>query len=307
MTVDVVTGEILPAVPGPARHDSFGILDNALRLAEVISNTELVPKGLRGRADAVVAIVLTGHELGLGPMQSLQTIDLIDGQPTLSPEGMRALVLANGHGIIVEPGDEVCTVRCHRKEWPPDQWAAFSFTIAEAERAELLGKPNWKKYPPDMLTARATGRACRATFSDVLAGVSYTPEERGAVIDATVAPPCEADAVLQRPDIGAEYDERTSARGPDTSPDPLEVPGAAELETKMNTEWSGANRVAFRGWLRSVGLTWPPTTAEELAAMTAEAGKIGLAVAEERETYEPDPPAAPREVRDSAPIGSPYD
>ncbi len=77
-------------------RDTFGVLGDAVRLADVISDTELVPNPLRGRPDAVVAVVLAGHELGLGPMQSLQTIDLIQGRPSLSPEGMRALVLSRG-------------------------------------------------------------------------------------------------------------------------------------------------------------------------------------------------------------------
>ena len=140
-------------------------------------------------------MVLAGYELGLGPMQSLQSIDLIKGQPTLSPEGMRALVLARGHAVIVEAGDQAATVQCHRREWPAEQWTSFTFDLADAERAHLLAKDNWVQYPRAMLTARATSEACRATFPDVIAGLSYTAEE---VESMTPAPP--PRAARKRPD-----------------------------------------------------------------------------------------------------------
>ena len=174
-----------PWPPAPRlERDTFGILADAVRLAEVICDTELVPVSLRRRPDAVVAVVLAGHELGLGPMQSLQTIDLIQGRPSLSPEGMRALVLSRGHGLIIEAGDEAATVHCHRLEWPPDRWSSFTFTLEDAKRANLLGKDNWRQYPRAMLTARATAEACRAVWPDVIAGLSYTAEE----LESSAAP-----------------------------------------------------------------------------------------------------------------------
>ena len=240
MTVDVVTGEIVPALRAP--RDTFGILDQAIRLAEVIADTELVPPTLRKRPDAVVAVVLTGHELGLGPMQSLQTIDLIQGQPTLSPEGMRALVLARGHGLIVEPGDTAATVRCHRREWPPDQWTSFTFTLADAERANLVGKENWTRYPRAMLIARATAEACRATFADVLAGVSYTAEE----LDATVYPPCDDDQPAVTWGSGrAAREAEGQAFDQGGAPTTPEVPGTTALEARLNA-LAPEGRAAFR-------------------------------------------------------------
>ena len=50
----------------------------------------------------------------------------------------------------------------------------------------LLGKDVWKKYPADMLVARATSRLARLVFPDTTIG--YTPEE------------------LQRVDLSGEYD-----------------------------------------------------------------------------------------------------
>lgn len=46
-------------------------------------------------------------------------------------------------------------------------------------------KDNWHTYPGPMLLARATSAAVRAVCPEVLMGVSYTPEELGAPVDAT--------------------------------------------------------------------------------------------------------------------------
>lgn len=148
------------------------------RLAEAICQTEMVPPALRGRADAVLAVMMSGFELGVGPMQALQAIDMIQGRPSISPELMRALVMQAGHEIILEQADDHATIRCHRRTWPVDQWSEFTWTMeVDAKRAGLTNKDNWKQYPRAMLSARVTGEACRAVFSDVIAGLSYTPDE----------------------------------------------------------------------------------------------------------------------------------
>ena len=284
--VDVVTGEIVPHPYDTSRQrDTFGILGDAVRLADVVCDTEMVPTVLRGRPDAIVAVVLTGHELGLGPMQSLQSIDLIQGRPALSPEGMRALVLAKGHGFDVDATDESATVYCRRREWPAErEWRSFSFTLADAERAHLLGKDNWAKYPEAMLTARATGKACRALFADVIAGLGYTPDEVD-VPAASVPPriPSPADHLVAKPA------ERECA-----------IDGAAEVVADILAEPDEV-RASFRDWRKSKGHPQEPTSPEMVAEWRAELAKIQAEHARDAEPYKP------REVSDSVPIGSGLD
>ena len=276
----VVPVEIAPAAAVGARveRDTFGVLGDAVRLADVISDTELVPPPLRGRPDAVVAVVLAGHELGLGPMQSLQTIDLIQGRPSLSPEGMRALVLSRGHSLIVEAGDEEATIRCHRREWPADQWSSHTFTLADAERANLLGKGSWSSYPRAMLTARATAEACRATFPDVIAGVSYTAEELGS-IEAPTPPPARnstrtpeselpgrsrsPSARGERSSAPAQSGRARSASAAASGSDELAL---AALEERL-AGLTPAERERLDSEVASRRLPWPPATAAVMRAV----------------------------------------
>ena len=281
MTLDVATGEIVPALPHPYDNaratdpgDTFSILERAVRLADVICDTEMVPTVLRGRPDAITAVILHGYELGLGPMQSLQTIDLIQGRPALSPEGMRALVLSKGHTLIVDATDEYATVKCHRREWAPDVWTSHSFTLADAERAKLLGKGNWITYPRAMLTARATGEAVRATFPDVIAGVSYTPEE--IEVPAAGPPPGNIATPSARPDPPGPA---ASAFDPACAMD-----GQDELEARLLAAPETV-RTAFREWRKAKGYGWPPSSSARLATMTAEVDRIEAE--EDRDTYDP--------------------
>ena len=271
--VDVVTGEILPHVSH--QRDTFGVVSDAIRLADVICDTEMVPQVLRNRPEAIVAVMLMGYELGLGPMQSLQSIDLIQGRPELSAEGMRALVLAAGHTIIVDATDERATAKCHRRDWSPDAWVPFTFTMHDAERAGLAGKDNWKKYPRSMLSARVTTEGCRSVFPDVIGGVSYTAEEIDP--DRAIAPPPAVD------------DDALCA-----------IDGADEIVETIKAE-PDAVRSAFRNWRKSKGYGMAPETPEQVAEWRAELAKIVTEYRRDGEPYE-------TPIRgDSAPVGSGLD
>ena len=296
--VDVVTGEILPAARYEAR-DTFGVVGAALGLADTICDTEAVPKAYRGRSDAIVAIFLQGYELGLGPMQSLRSIVMIQGTPTLKAETMRALVQRAGHDIDVEATDEACTVRVHRREWAPERWSTFTFTLADAERANLVGD-NWRKYPRAMLMARATSEACRAVFADVLGGVSYTPDEIGDTVPVPSSPPPAAAGSAPPAEPERFRGGRLDLPEPAAAPAEAEcaIEGAEELLETLRAEPEPVQQ-AFRSWRESKRYR-AIESPEMLAEMRAELVKIQAEV--NRDSYEPTP------IRgDSAPVGSGLD
>ena len=158
----------------------------AMRLAARIHQTPFVPKALRGDPHSVLACILTGEELGLGPMQSLRMVNVIEGRPTASAELMRALVNRAGHRLsVVEATDDHVTLYGRRKDTGAD--ATVTWTLKDAQRAKLTGNPAWGKYPRSMLLARATSELCRQIFSDVIGGL-YTPEETAAIEGRVLVP-----------------------------------------------------------------------------------------------------------------------
>jgi len=151
----------------------------AMRLAARIHQTPFVPKALRGDPHSVLACILTGQELGLGPMQSLRMVNVIEGRPAASAELMRALVNRAGHRLsVVQATIEQVTLYGRRTDTGAD--ATVTWTLDDARRAQLLKNPAWGKYPRSMLLARATSELCRQIFSDVIGGL-YTPEESAAI------------------------------------------------------------------------------------------------------------------------------
>lgn len=175
------------ALPDNQTGEALALVAPAAELVSQIANTSFVPPAYRGKPGELLAAILTGHELGLGPMTAIAKVHNIEGRASLSAEVMRALVQSKGHHIAVaETTPTKATVVGWRagEEKPTDGSNRFTWTLDMAERAGLKGKQNWRKYPQAMLMARATGEMCRALFADCLAGISYTDEELADGFDA---------------------------------------------------------------------------------------------------------------------------
>ena len=122
---------------------SLELMPSAWGLAEKIAKTDFVPAAMRGKPEAVLAAILTGHELGIAPMQALAKINVIEGRPAMSAELMRAVVLAHGHElVVVNSNGTACTVMAKRKD--SDRESTFTWTMDDAKRAGLDGKSNWR-------------------------------------------------------------------------------------------------------------------------------------------------------------------
>lgn len=161
-----------------AYNDPFegDFIDKAWQLAARVSKTSFVPDVFRNKPEEVLSAILSGREIGIGPMQSLQKINVIKGKPTQSSELMRALVQSHGHEIWTEDYTTTRVTLCGKRAGS-ENVNKVTWTMDDAKRAKLDGKDNWRQFPRAMLLARATGELCRLMFADVLGGISYTPEE----------------------------------------------------------------------------------------------------------------------------------
>lgn len=158
-----------------ARRDWIALLPSAAELAKAIANTEFVPSTLRGNPAAISAAILYGDEVGIGPMQALSKIAVIDGRPTLAAEAQRALILAAGHDLWVEEAT-ITRVTVAGKRRDSDQTTRVTWTMDDAKRANIAGKLNWRTYPRQMLLARATAELARAVFADAIGGLAASEE-----------------------------------------------------------------------------------------------------------------------------------
>jgi len=171
-----------------APREWVALLPSAVELAKAVAHTEFVPTGLRGNPAAITAAILYGDEVGLGPMQSLAHIAVIEGRPSLSSEAMRGLVLAAGHEVWVEDASASrVTVGGRRKD--SDTPTRVTWTMDDARRAGIAGKKNWQRYPRQMLMARAMAELARAIFADAVGGLAATEElDDSGATDDTAAP-----------------------------------------------------------------------------------------------------------------------
>ncbi|MCX5584229.1 hypothetical protein [Streptomyces erythrochromogenes] len=185
------------------------------QVAGAIANTSLAG-AYRGKRDEIVAVILAGHELGLQPMTSLKSIDVIQGQPALRAHAMRGLLQANGHEIeLIESTDLYCKMRGRRKG--AVDWQVVEWDIPRVQRMGLLGKDQWKKQPKTMLVARATGEISRLVASDALHGMPYAAEEldgyvHGELVQRQRAPLSVEQLVAGQPGPGQMARERQTGR-----------------------------------------------------------------------------------------------
>jgi len=149
-------------------------------LGETLVKSGLLPVGIK-TPEAAVVIILKGRELGIPPMEALNSINVIQGKPTVAPQLMLALIYRSGQGNIqiVERSETRSVVRAHRIGQQPQE---FVFTLEDARKLGLADKDNYKKQSTVMLQWRNVAAAARTVFPDVVAGL-YTPEEMGAEVE----------------------------------------------------------------------------------------------------------------------------
>jgi len=151
--------------------------DEAWRLAEILADSELVPKDFRGKPGNCLVGMQWGHELGLKPLQSLQGIAVINGRPSIWGDTLLAIARSSPLcEYITEGMDADGTAWCKAKRrGEPEQVRTFS--DADAKTAGLQGKAGpWVTNPKRMKQMRARAFALRDVFTDVLRGMHMAEE-----------------------------------------------------------------------------------------------------------------------------------
>jgi hypothetical protein len=159
----------------------FDNLGEAMKFAEMIAKSTMVPKDYVGKAENILVAVMMGAELGLKPFQAMQNIAVINGRPSIWGDATLGLIQAHPEceyveeedlGVIEKQGSATCKIQ--RKGCP---LVVNTFTIEMAKKAGLYNKQGpWTQYPARMLKMRARGFSARDAFSDVLKGINIAEE-----------------------------------------------------------------------------------------------------------------------------------
>jgi hypothetical protein len=135
--------------PAGARADELDF-GEMLRRAQVLAKTELVPKALQNKPEAIVLVGALGAELGIPFITSLSEIHVIEGRPSPSAQMRLALVRRAGHEAeFVVSTEEHAVIRGRRRERAddPNGWVTVEWTMEQARRAGLTDRwvERWTK------------------------------------------------------------------------------------------------------------------------------------------------------------------
>ena len=154
---------------------------DAMTFGKMVADSEFAPKDFRGKPNSCVLAIQSGAEIGLSPMQALQSIAVVNGRPSIFGDAALAVVKASPvceyvTESIEGDGDAMAaTCTAKRRGYPTP--TVVTFTVADAKKAGLWGKSGpWTQYPKRMLQMRARGFALRDAFPDALRGM-VTAEE----------------------------------------------------------------------------------------------------------------------------------
>jgi hypothetical protein len=155
-------------------------LDKLYKACDTLSKSKMVPVSLQGKPADIFAILVMGTELGIKPMQALNSINVIQGKPTVSPQLMIAMIKGKIPNAIIKvekSGEDIlCTTARSKEDYELGLLYTSTWNMERAKKMNLVSKDNYIKQPETMLRWRAVAESCRQTFPDVLMGMYATDE-----------------------------------------------------------------------------------------------------------------------------------
>jgi len=238
-------------------------IDDMSRFAEGVVKSGLAPESLKTSAQVIVAIQ-SGLEIGLAPMQALNSIVVIRGKPTLWGDASLGLVKRSGllkefsEGVAGEGDNMIASVVSTRNDGCT---VTTTFSAADAKTAGLWGKPGpWKTHPKRMLKYKARAFNLRDNFPDVLMGMHLTEEMEGE--EPLPIPQCDTPPraerrrkVVESQDVTVTEDTQSTDTPPETAVPKTDesADGTAEFlleDIMMSYNEKGGNN--FREWAAEV-------------------------------------------------------
>jgi len=173
--------------------------EQALTFSNYLAESDMVPKQYRGRPGDCLIAMQWGYEIGLKPLQALQSIAAVNGKPNIYGDAGKAMLLAAGceideddTAIIRATG----TARCKITR-PGRRPVERTYSIEDAQTAKLWGKEGpWRTNPYRQMAWRAFWFAARDAAADLLRGMSGHEETADMMLSKDMGP---ADVVAPPP------------------------------------------------------------------------------------------------------------
>lgn len=170
------------------RHEASVVrtLDDAVNLGGILAKSGFFADS-REAAQCVTKI-LAGQELGIGPVAAMTGIYIVKGRVTLSANLIGAAIKRSGryNYRVTRMDNEGCTIEFYEHG---EQIGVSTFDKQDAVAAGLAGGDNWRKFPRNMMWARAISNGAKWFTPDVFAGPVYTPDELGEQVDGETGEP----------------------------------------------------------------------------------------------------------------------
>lgn len=248
--------------------------DYALALSKA---GDLIPRGFRdpnGQPNAGKILLATeyGNALGVHPIVAINSIDIIEGNLTITPALMSGLVRTAGHKLRVSTagsGQQLTATATLIRSDDPQHPFEVTWTMQDAKAAGLDGKSNWKKYPRAMLKARAISEVCREGAEDVLMG-AYVPEEMGATVNEAGAV-IDAEIVEDEPRRDSKLDQPRAKVEKGVASEREVLARAKENHTPPGAQRPGGSRTASKS---AAGSADEPSVFERADVATMWIGRI---------------------------------
>lgn len=193
---------------GTGRYEPRDLAE-LMRYCKIVIQSDLCPRHIKSPADAML-IIQRGAELGLSAVNALQNLNVINGKvamPAALAVGVVKASEACEYFTCIESTDEYSTWETKRRGNPES--TRYTFSKHDAQVAGLWGSGTWRKYPRNLLAARASMNLARMEYQDVLVGV-YTPEEM-----ESVDPPAPQRAPSRAPTAPAPQQSLEEASEPE--------------------------------------------------------------------------------------------
>lgn len=247
---------------------------DAMTFSRMLAQSAFVPKDFRGKPSEILAAIQYGAELGVGPMQALQNIAVINGKPSVYGDLALALVQASGKLEYIKEHDDGQQAVCTVKRVGDPNPHIVKFSNEDAKRASLLGKAGpWTQYPSRMRMFRARGFALRDKFADVLKGLITREEAEDYPVAGREIP---AEAVTTTEEFTPDgVDQTAGEMAIDNKPKPtdnisadqkemLKRAAASKLGDEAGARWLG-EQLRQRGYAKNT--KWGQVTVSDLEAI----------------------------------------